>query len=50
MLKRLADKLEDLDTKWERAQQDRVKFLRLLEPDQQKSFKLLWGTDEDENL
>ena len=46
MFERLASKLEDLDTKFERAQQDREKFLKLLEPDQQKSFRMLWGMDE----
>ena len=46
MFERLASKLEDLDTKFERAQHDREKFLKLLEPDQQKSFRMLWGMGE----
>ncbi|TVP40712.1 site-specific integrase [Candidatus Nitrosocosmicus arcticus] len=46
MFERLAHQLEDLDTKFERAQKNREKFLELLEPDQQKTFRMLWGTDE----
>ncbi len=46
MFERLDNRLEDLDAKFERAQHDRKKFLELLEPEQQKTFRMLWGMDE----
>jgi hypothetical protein len=46
MFERLADRLDDLDTKFERAQHNRKKFIELLEPDQRKTFRTLWGIDE----
>ncbi len=46
MFERLANRLENLDAKFERAQHDREKFLKLLEPEQQKTFRMLWGMDE----
>ena len=46
MFERLASRLDDLDTKFERAQHNRKKFIELLEPDQRKTFRTLWGMDE----
>lgn len=49
MFERLASKLEDLDKKFEQAHHNREKFLELLKPEQQKTFRTLLGMDVDKN-